>query len=201
MSLALSSPSVLIEPAPALAVRLRKATAASHAQLEDQLDLLRRVPDRQWFVCVLEGFFGFQAVWEHAIRGRPEFRAFLEPRTRLPHLRRDLAALGRTTAELDAVPLCLPAAGLAATKAQALGSLYVMEGSTLGGQVIHRALGRADWLPAGGLTYFQPYGARTGQMWRSFQRFVEDAVAPDEHEAVCEGANRAFALLSEWLAA
>ena len=202
MSLALSSPPALADPGPReLLLRLRHATADAHTKLENQLQLLGRVSDRQWFVRVLEGFLGFHIVWERAIRGRPELQAFLEPRSRLPHLRRDLAALGRTTAELDAAPRCLAASALAEDAAQALGSIYVLEGSTLGGQVIHRALSGADWLPAGGLTYFKPYGSRTGEMWRSFRAFAEDITPPERQDAVCAGANRTFALLQEWLAA
>ncbi|RAK52471.1 biliverdin-producing heme oxygenase [Phenylobacterium deserti] len=202
MSLALSLPAPS-EPAAseALAIRLRRETADAHAQLENQLQLLGRVSDRQWFVCVLEGFLGFHMVWERAIRERPELRAFLEPRSRLPHLRRDLIALGRTTAELEALPHCFAAADLAADPAEALGSIYVMEGSTLGGQVIHRALKDTGWLPRGGLTYFQPYGSRTGQMWRSYQAFAEQTTSASRQDAVCAGANRTFALLQEWLAA
>lgn len=179
--------------------RLRAATADAHGGLERSLDLLGRVGDRQRFVRVLERFFGFHLAWERAIRQHPAIRVFHEPRSRLPHLRRDLSALGRTHAELARLPLCVAAAGLAKDEAGAIGSIYVMEGSTLGGQVIARALASADWRPAGGLTYFEPYRARTGEMWRGFGVWAETSLAADDHVAAAGGANRTFSLLQEWL--
>jgi heme oxygenase (biliverdin-IX-beta and delta-forming) len=186
---------------PDLTAHLRTATTSAHEELEASLALLSRVSDRHWFRTVLERFYGFHLVWERAIRRRPELRGFHGPRTRLPHLRRDLAALGSTTAELDGLARCEVAASLIDTHAGAVGSIYVMEGSTLGGQLIGRALAKAEWLPDGGLTYFHPYGAQTGEMWRSFRVWADDELDVTEHDAAAAGANRTFAMLREWLAA
>lgn len=186
---------------PPLCDTLRAATEAAHVELEHSLGLLGRIPDRQWFAVVVERFFGFHLVWERAIASRPELRAFHQPRSRLPHLRRDLAALGLTTVELDDLPICREAERLVRTLPSAVGSIYVMEGSTLGGQLISRALADAEWLPAGGLTYFHPYGDRTGRMWRSFRDWAEGEVDAEDHDAAVDGANRTFGLLREWLAA
>lgn len=182
-----------------LRTRLRRETAEAHAELEGALDLLGRVADRQGFVRVLERFLGFHIIWERAIRERPILRSFYEPRCRLPHLRRDLAALGLTNAEQAALPECAAAAALIEGEAEAVGSIYVMEGSTLGGQVIGRALAGAGWVPPGGLTYFDPYPGRTGEMWRRFGAWAEACTAADQHAAAAAGANRTFGLLQRWL--
>jgi heme oxygenase len=182
-----------------LAAVLRAATDRAHQELELSLDLLGREPDRQRFRRVLERFYGFHAVWEQAIREREELRAFQEPRTRLPHLERDLAALGLPTAKLVDLPRCAAARDLANGLPQAIGSIYVMEGSTLGGQVIARALSGLDWVPPGGLAYFQPYGDRTGAMWRAFRAWADEMVPPQDHALAAAGAQRTFALLREWL--
>jgi heme oxygenase len=187
------------DPPALLRQALRVATAEAHAELEAALDLVGRVPDRQSFVRVLERFLGFHIIWELAIRQHADLRSFHEPRSRLPHLRRDLAALGRTNAEQAALPACASAEGLADSAAAAIGSIYVLEGSTLGGQVISRALAGADWTPRGGLTYFNPYQARTGEMWRAFGTWAESRVAPAERDEAVAGANRTFALLQGWL--
>jgi heme oxygenase len=183
-----------------LAQHLRRATAPSHEQLERSLDLMSQLSDRQLFKRVLERFWGFHLVWEAAIRRRTEFRAFHESRSRLPHLRRDLAMLGHTSAQMDRLPRCDDATALADSPAAALGSIYVMEGSTLGGQVIGRGLAQAAWVPTGGLTYFHPYGERTGQMWRGFREWAQTHPAAENHDAVAAGANRTFDLLRGWLA-
>lgn len=182
-----------------LPAHLRAATAQSHEALERALDLLGRINDRHSFARVLERFLGFHLTWERAIRQQPVLRAFHAPRSRLPHLRRDLSALGRTNAEMARLPACAGAAELVQDAAGAVGSLYVMEGSTLGGQVIGRALADADWRPAGGLAYFNPYGGRTGEMWRAFGAWADAMVAPDRRDTAEQGAQRTFAVLQEWL--
>jgi len=181
--------------------RLREGVAEAHVELERALDLLGRVSDGQRFAEVLERFLGFHIVWERAIRRHPAIRSFHEPRSRLPHLRRDLAALGRTNAEQAALPACAAADALAESPAAAVGSLYVMEGSTLGGQVIGRALTGASWAPPGGLAYFNPYAGRTGEMWRAFGDWAEAIVPEPEREHAVAGARRTFAVLQGWLTA
>ncbi|WP_395674298.1 biliverdin-producing heme oxygenase [Phenylobacterium sp.] len=180
-----------------LAAHLRVATADAHRSLEARLDLLRRPLDRRRFQGVLERFHGFHVTWEAAIRQRPRIAEFHAERGRLPHLRRDLSALGLTGAEVAALPVSEAAAELAADEATAAGAIYVLEGSTLGGQLISRELAEAAWLPPGGLTYFDPYGARTGEMWRGFKSWLA-VEAPDPARTV-DGARRTFQMLEGWL--
>ncbi len=182
----------------ALAARLRRETADAHRSLEEALDLLRRPLDRQRFKHVLERFHGFHTVWESAVRRHAALIAFLDARTRLPALRRDLLALGAAPSEVEHLPVCLAAADLARSEAEAIGSIYVMEGSTLGGQLIARALAEADWLPDGGLSYFNPYGRDTGARWRAFHAFAEARLPEDAHGAAVAGARRTFEVLGSW---
>ena len=141
---------------------LRSETHRSHEALEQALDLLRPPLDKARFTAVLSRFFGFHAVWEKAVAAHPSVAAFTHDRSRLPPLRQDLAALGLDDRQVAALPLCAAAAALAETEASTLGSMYVVEGSSLGGRLISRALADQPWLPATGLTYFNPYGDRTG---------------------------------------
>jgi heme oxygenase len=188
-------------PVPALREQLRHGVSDAHARLEGALDLIGRLSDRRHFLKVLEGFLGFHLVWEQAIRRNAAVGCFVEPRSRLPHLRRDLAALGRTNSEVARLPLCAEAAALASGAPEAVGSIYVLEGSTLGGQVIGRGLAQAGWAPPGGLAYFNPYGGRTGEMWRGFGRWAEDMVPAEQRPAAVQGAQRTFAVLQRWLTA
>jgi heme oxygenase len=182
--------------------RLREATGPAHERLETALDLTGAAAEKTRFLRILERFLGFHLSWEAAVGARePALRSFLEPRSRLPHLRRDLSALGRTNAEQARLPVCVAAATLAEDRAAAVGSIYVLEGSTLGGQLIARAIAPAGWAPPGGLTYFTPYASRTGEMWRRFGAWAEATVSPSEREAAVGGANRTFDLLQGWLTA
>ena len=179
--------------------RLRAETAAAHARLERELDLLSREVDRQRMLTVLERFHGFHAVWEGAMR-RSSVGAFFEPRSRMTSLADDLSRLGLTPERISALPLCAAAAPLAATREAAVGSLYVMEGSTLGGQVIGRALADRDWAPPAGFRYFQPYGAHTGEMWRGFRDWAQTTTPQAGHDAVVAGAVATFETLHDWMA-
>jgi heme oxygenase len=149
---------------------------------------------------VLDRFHGFHLVWEEAMAAAPRFGVLMAQRSRLAHLRTDRLALGASEAELARTARCEAARALAGSTAAALGSLYVMEGSTLGGQVISRALAEAPWLPPGGLTYFNPYGDRTGAMWRSFKAAAALICRPGLEPAAEAGAVATFDLLCGWLA-
>jgi heme oxygenase (biliverdin-IX-beta and delta-forming) len=124
----------------------------------------------------------------------------LEMRSRLRHLRHDLRTLGVSDAEISSVSLCSDAHSLTANEARALGSFYVLEGSTLGGQLIARHLSSAHWLPAEGLSYFSPYGSRTGEMWRSFRRWLEVQAQQHAADDIVAGARATFIVLQKWLA-
>jgi heme oxygenase len=77
-----------------------------------------------------------------------------------------------------------------------LGTMYVMEGSTLGGQVIARQLAKAD-IPL--RNYFSGYGERTGPLWKAFcQLLTQEATAENQAEIV-QSASLTFQKLSVWL--
>jgi heme oxygenase len=178
---------------------LRAATAAAHARLEAGLDLLGEPLSRDRFVAVLSRFLGFHRAWEPAVARALGPEALAE-RGRTALIEADLERLGMAPTAIAALPVCAAAAAVGGP-AGALGSLYVVEGSTLGGQVIARALKDAPWLPPGGLSYFDPYGARTGAMWRAFRSFLDDHAAAHDRDALYSGARDTFALLQDWLTA
>ncbi len=194
-------PAPAVSAAPDLLSFLRDETRDDHRALERSLDLLRRPLDPARFRRTLSRFYGFHAIWEDRIGRHPAIAAISRERSRLGALRRDLQALGLTGRDIAALPLCLAAADLAATEAEALGSLYVIEGSTRGGEVISRALADQPWLPPGGFCYFDPYGARTGRMWLSFRAWCDAQEAGLDWHRAASGARGTFATLREWLAA
>jgi heme oxygenase (biliverdin-IX-beta and delta-forming) len=86
-----------------------------------------------------------------------------------------------------------------AMRAQTSGSLHVLEGSTLGGQVIaprlERSLGFAD---GRGYTFFRSYGREVGAMWRGLGARLLALPAP-AGEAAVGSAQLTFARLHGWL--
>lgn len=104
-------------------------------------------------------------------------------------LAQDLAALGEGPGE--GVPVA-PAPEIGSV-AGAFGALYVLEGSTLGGQLISRHLRRTLGLsPERGSAYFSGYGPQTGPRWRSFGAVLEASVPPSDAPEVLAGARQTF---------
>ena len=187
---------------PPILERLKRETRAAHERLESGLDILRAPLDRDRFLRLLERFWGFHAVWEPAVGRALGDDAFLAPRLKLHKLEADLLSLGRTPEQIVRLPRCFEAALLAPLPrrpAAALGTLYVLEGSTLGGQVISRALKTASWLPQSGLTYFDPYGPRTGAMWRDFRDYAAARSTPAADAEMLATAQGTFERLRRWL--
>ena len=154
---------------PEIITRLRDATGAAHARLEASLDILTQVADRAERVRLVSRFLALHlqteaklAPWLPQMAG---LEAGLEAgsRMRAGLIRADLALLGGR--EQAASPG--PAGPGIGSLGRALGRMYVLEGSTLGGRTIHRALAKAGQ-DARGLGFLDPYGERTGERWRSF---------------------------------
>ena len=176
------------DAAPAgLSDRLRVDTARAHAALEAELDLLHDLA-RPRLVRVLQRFAGFHAGWEPAVSRLLDEPALVEPRLRLPALHADLARLGAST---DGQ--AWPAPAWLDGPAAAWGSLYVMEGSTLGGQVIGRALRAAG---IDGLGYFDGRGREAGPLWRELRRRIDVLPEPDR---VSHAAVATFDALRAWM--
>jgi heme oxygenase len=183
---------------PSLPERLREATADLHRTLESSLGLATRPIDRQRIVRLLMRFLGFHLVWEPTVAAATDDRSFMAPRRRVEHLRRDLGALGVPVEIVADPPLCL-AAGAFDDPLAAWGSVYVLEGATLGGRVISRTLEGEAWLPAGGVRYFDPYGAATGRMWQETRAKLAARSTPETDDRVIAGARLCFEQLAVWL--
>lgn len=113
-------------------------------------------------------------------------------------LQRDLWSAGDSPDVVAQLPRCnnLPIVG---GILQALGSLYVLEGATLGGQVVARYLSVVPGLTHGaGFSFFRSYGDDIGPMWRAFGEFLSSR-AGDGDEEIVEAACATFATLGQWL--
>ena len=77
---------------------------------------------------------------------------------------------------------------------QAIGALYVIEGSTLGGQVICKMVSQRLGIdPENGFSFFSGYGERTASMWEKFKNFINSrSWTPEEEKEVINAAERTF---------
>lgn len=185
------------DPAVTLRARLREATQPAHTRLEAVLRLSEEQPAQAAILHLLARFHGFHTTWEPALKGVvPDH--LLIARRKLPLLEHDLRILGAGDDFLHGLPACPDAPSLCRGEAGAAGSLYVMEGSTLGGRVISRLLSHTPWYPQEGLTYWDPYGADTGARWRETLAYLESLPAGWSDQVVAS-ACATFAMLESWL--
>jgi heme oxygenase (biliverdin-IX-beta and delta-forming) len=182
---------------------LRSATAGAHEQVENTLALMDPCLHRDRLVAVLARLHAF---WRSAEAGLDDWarREPADARTvawsarRRAHLfARDLEALdaGRPTGRGPDLPPV-------EDTDQALGRLYVLEGSTLGGTFIARHLATLPTLgPGVRLGAFSPYGAGTGAMWHGYRRVTRVRIAAGGDAArLVEAARSTFAALAVWCA-
>lgn len=80
--------------------------------------------------------------------------------------------------------------------AAAFGAVYVVEGATLGGQVIFRQVAETlDITPMSGGRYFFGYGNETGRMWTQTRESLERfAAQSDDAQGMISGAIETFQL-------
>jgi heme oxygenase len=189
---------------PDLLSRLKNETAACHTRLENALDLMREDLQRDEYIALLERFYGYVAPWEDAAAGcmPAALATFFDERRKAPLLAADLAALTGERRPVGSVPQADMRYDLPRMHnlGDAFGSMYVMEGSTLGGRFIapHVAV-RLDLAPGLGNAYFDGYGVRTGSMWNAFRETAAASVPASQHDDAVKAAMATFESLQAWL--
>ena len=183
---------------------LRERTAHLHERVERTVDLPTALRSLAGYASLLVRFHGFYAPLEERLGGVVGYDGAgldLAARQKTRLLRDDLSALGRTAADIDALPRChdLP---VVTAPGEALGCQYVLEGATLGGQIVRRQVERRHGLtPDRGCAFFSSYGERVGAMWKEFCEVAERyAARPGAGEPIVAGAVATFRCLDRWLA-
>ena len=181
---------------------LRTGTAEEHRTVEDLLDLLDPDLDRRRLAEVLTLMHGF---WVAAERGLDEWAArrpadartvAWDRRRRAGLFATDLRALGAP------VPADEPSLPAVADTDEALGRLYVLEGSTLGGTFIDRHLAGVPGLADVRIRAFSPYGPDTGAMWSAYRRATREHVrSGGDADRILASARGTFAALAQWFRA
>ena len=159
--------------------RLRVATREAHLRLEAEVDFDNRLTSLSVYRSFLEDFYCFVRPLEQVLAklDLSSLGIDIDARRKLPWIEADLKDLGHTDESLANLPEFGDVPAFAAPL-DALGALYILEGSSLGRQVmllklrarlgigVHRA-GR----------FFSGYGNETGQMWHSFAAILNEAGA------------------------
>jgi len=184
--------------------RLRSKTANSHQLIEQnnasQLLISKGVTIVQYahYLKSLYGFvYGFEKMVFPILKHHPLLQ--INDRKKAHFIQADLAMLNQTAAQPDVSDVLFSTHYQ--TAAAALGGMYVLEGSTLGGQMISKhlstVLGNAV---AGKTTYLSAYASQTGTMWKSFLQLLCEAGASNSNEdEIIESAVNTFSLLNNCL--
>ncbi|MBN2871221.1 MAG: biliverdin-producing heme oxygenase [Campylobacterales bacterium] len=173
--------------------RLAQSTRALHQRIEDNPfvralnDRLPLEPSYRWLLTRLYPFVkGAEACLKTFLARQSEYDVLR--RCRLALLENDLALMGITPSpsqngSFDAIQ----------TPMEALGLLYVLEGSRKGGQFLAPLLQRTE--PHLPVSYLLGYGDTTDQEWERFCQLLEGHTVPDEQDQIVSGAVKAFEIL------
>ena len=181
--------------------RLKHETAAIHTRLERDLHLTEPPVTRQNYLGLLQRFYGFYQPAERRLHDSLSAALvyLIEQRTKLGRLVDDMLYLGVPAEQLHAVPRAEKLPSIRST-AEALGTMYVFEGATLGGQVIVRQVRTTLGLHDGrGCSFFASYGDEVGRMWQSFRAVLLAHSSPGSDDEMVEAAKHTFQCLHAWL--
>ncbi len=181
---------------------LRTRTAHHHSLLEQNnasknlLDAQVSLADYATYLSLLYGFVkGFETnvfpMLQHSI---PD----IEERRKTHLLVADLNMLGINETNITVIPDQFFVKVYQST-ATALGGMYVLEGSILGGAVICKHL-KTTWgveAIAGKVDYFTAYGPEMGSRWKNFLHVFCLASAGLE-EDIINSASQTFSILHQW---
>ncbi|MGZ5049568.1 MAG: biliverdin-producing heme oxygenase [Methylobacter sp.] len=168
-----------------------------HPMMSTLLSTSCRLPDYQ---VLLLAYHELYCILEHKLcKAASQLNLDFDYYTRLksPWLDQDLnyfglSPLARTIGDLGSMAITdIPTL---------IGVLYVVEGSTLGGQVIAKQLQDSlDITADRGGRFFFGYGADTAVMWQTFRRFAESVVEIEAEATVVAAAQATFAVFGQML--
>lgn len=178
---------------------LKAETSDLHEAIERRMDLGRMTGSLAGYRQTLRAFYGLYEPIEASLASAPPsgFRFVPEPKT--PRLAADLKALGES--EIDRLPRC-PDLPPVDSVPRLVGTLYVLEGASLGGQIISRLLReRLGITSEAGGRFFHGSGERTGERWRDFRRAADSALRmSNEIDEAVVAARETFTAFDQWLA-
>jgi heme oxygenase len=167
---------------------LRKQTTAAHQQLEKLVVArLKSIRSNQDYANLLKIFYAYFNRLEEAIK--PFISAEVLPdyadRRHAVSLANDITSIGSSLTRLPKVSV-----PIIDNQIKALGALYVMEGSVMGGTIIIQML--AKYGLTEGISFFRGYGSETGAKWASFAAVLDRYIHKEFGQEAIESANQTF---------
>lgn len=147
-----------------LSTVIKEATKGGHQDTEKKVvTRIKQIKTEEDYLDLLKCFYTYFAAVERAIA--PYITATILPdhqdRRNSSYIKVDIRTLGSDT---EALPLAI--APTINNALQAMGALYVLEGSIMGGPYIVQMLKKLGI--SRGFSFFSGYGEHSGAMWQSF---------------------------------
>lgn len=130
--------------------------------------------NRDEYIFILRHLFSFYSVIEKRLVQFPDLVRHvpdLQARLKVKQLTKDLTQLGVTDFVSDMDESSLEINNLS----DVFGIMYVLEGSSLGSQLILRQLQKKSFFSSEVCHFFSGYETQTGVMWRNFLSYLEAA--------------------------
>lgn len=181
---------------------LKEQTRKTHDAAESNFDFKAITQSRDLYITALKTMYGFYKPIEKTLLDYELFFAplgiNLKERLKTPLIKRDLNYLGVSEAELGDIEFC-PTLPNVSDFYRAMGCLYVLEGSTLGGQIIAKELVKSGLSKDGeGKAYYDPYENRTMPMFLQLKEAL-NKLPDDKESVVLEAAQETFKSFGSWL--
>ncbi|MFA6245491.1 MAG: biliverdin-producing heme oxygenase [Mucilaginibacter sp.] len=182
-----------------LSDKLKEETKQNHQILEKALiGRLKSIRSAQEYAGLLKLFYGYFGGLETQINKTIDGTLLTDStqRRKTQAIADDILALG------DGVPAKATGNYLPRINdhLEALGALYVIEGSTLGGKIISKMMQQQLGFDKG-MSFFSGYGDKTEQMWGTFKQALNNqAQNPGQEAVVIAAANETFLKFGEWFA-
>jgi heme oxygenase len=183
--------------------RLQQSTQALHRRVERHFALNNRPWTALIYCTLLKKLWGIYVPLERRLAqiNWQDSGISIRERRKTSWLKSDLTYFGMTATSIAELDQCQDLPDLD-TVAAGLGALYVLEGATLGGQLILKTLQPQLGISseAGG-RFFSSYGKSIGLKWRDYLAALERlGAAPHVADAIEHSAILTFAAFDRWFA-
>jgi len=172
-----------------LSTNIKEATKDAHLNLEKKvIQKMKAIRSDADYSDFLKYFYTYFSQIEQAIAPyiTPQLLPDYKDRRNSAYIKNDIEELGGNVNDIPTVTL-----PVIENELQALGALYVMEGSIMGGPIIVKMLEKGGI--TSGTSFFSGYGEATGQKWGVFTTVMnQQAATPEQENIAIEAANETF---------
>lgn len=181
--------------------KIKEETKANHQNVEKVLvNELKKLSSLDDYANLLERLYTFYAPIEDTLQQKIDASVIpdMNMRQHMTNLRKDIEVVRKNAVSTNNTisPVHIE------NTSYALGVLYVIEGSTLGGQIITQMLDKylsVSTIKAN--NYFNSYGSETPKMWSKFKEYISKSNSDIDQELMIQGAKDTFKSLQNHLVA